>query len=61
MDSKIENSEGTLTIAALASLIFGSKTVEEICMEEGVEMTERMKEELRKIIPLSRIYLNEVV
>lgn len=61
MDSKIENSEGTLTIAALASLIFGSKTVEEICMEEGVEMTERMKEELKKIIPLSRIYLNEVV
>lgn len=61
MDSKPENSEGTVTISALAEFIFGAKTVEEICMEDGVEMTERMKAELQKIVPLSRIYLNEVV
>ncbi len=61
MDSKPENSEGTITIAALASLVFGEKTVEEICEEENVLMSERMKSEMKKIIPMSRIYLNEIV
>lgn len=61
MDSKPENSEGTVTIAALTSLLFGAKTVEEICEEDGVEMSERMQHELKKMIPLSKIYLNEVV
>lgn len=61
MDGKPENSEGTITVAALASLVFGAKTVEEVCQEEGVEMSERMKAEMKKIIPLSKIYLNEVV
>lgn len=61
MDSKPENSEGTVAVSALAEFLFGVKTVDEICAEEGVQMTDRMKEELQKIIPLSRIYLNEVV
>ncbi len=61
MDGKPENSEGTVTISALTEFLFGVKTVEEICMEEDVQMTERMKEEMCKIIPLSQIYLNEVV
>lgn len=61
MDSKPENSEGTITIAALTSLLFGAKTVEEICKEEGVTMSDRMKNEMEKIVPLSKIYLNEVV
>lgn len=61
MDSKQENSEGTVTVSALAEFIFGVKTVDEICMEEGVQMTDRMRKELKKIIPLSQIYLNEVV
>lgn len=61
MDSKPENSEGTITIAALASLLFGAKTVEEVCKEEGVMMSDRMKGEMEKIVPLSKIYLNEVV
>ena len=61
MDSKPENSEGTITIAALGSLVFGTKTVDEICKEDGVSMSERMKGEMKKIIPLSRIYLNEIV
>lgn len=61
MEGKPENSEGTLTIAALASLLFGAKTVEEVCRETGVFMSERMKKEMTKIIPLSRIYLNETV
>ena len=61
MDGKPENSEGTVTIAALASFLFGAKNAEEICEEEGVFLSERMKEEMRKIIPLSKIYLNETV
>lgn len=61
MDGKQENAEGTVSIAALGSLIFGKKTVEEICLEDGVEMTGRMKAEMEKMIPLSAIYLNETV
>lgn len=61
MDGKRENSEGTITVAALASLVFGAKTIEEICEEDGVTMSDRMKEEMKKMIPLSKIYLNEVV
>ena len=61
MEGKRENVEGTISIGALASFIFGAKTVEEICMEEGVWMSGRMKSELEKWIPLSRIYLNETV
>lgn len=61
MDAKPENSEGSITISALASFLFGAKSVDELCEEEGVEMTERMKNEMNKILPLSQIYLNEVV
>lgn len=61
MEGKQENSEGTITIAALASLIFGAKTVDETKDEAGVIMSDRMQEELRKLVPLTRICLNEVV
>ncbi len=61
MEGKEENSEGTLTVGALARLIFGEASVEEIASEDGVEMSDRMKNELKKIVPLSRICLNEVV
>lgn len=61
MEGKPEQSEGVITIEALGSLIFGAKTVEEIAREEGVAMSDRLKEELKKIVPLSKIYLNEIV
>ena len=61
MDGKAENSEGEITVAALASLLFGAKSTEEVCREKGVKMTERMKGELAKLVPLSKIYLNETV
>lgn len=61
MEGKEENSEGTLTVGALARLIFGAASVEEIAEEKGVKMSDRMKNELKKIVPLSRIFLNEVV
>lgn len=61
MDGKPETSEGTVTISALGELVFGAKSVEEICKEEEVSMSERMASELKKIIPLSKIRLNEAV
>jgi predicted acetyltransferase len=61
MEGKPEQSEGVLTIEALGELVFGSKTVEEIASEEGVSMSTRLMGELRKIVPLSKIYLNEIV
>lgn len=61
MDGLPRNSEGTITVAALTELLFGVKTVEELCEEEGVQMTERLKGELKKIVSLKRIYLNEMV
>lgn len=61
MDAKPENSEGILPVSALSELIFGARTIEEVCREEHVVMSERMKEEMKKIIPLSGIYLNEIV
>ena len=61
MDGKPETSEGILSVSALGELVFGAKTVEEISKEEGVSMSGRMASELEKIIPLSRIYLNETV
>lgn len=56
-----EDSEGVLTIAALTSFLFGYKSVEEIACEEDVFLSERLKEELRKIQTLDKIYLNEIV
>lgn len=61
MDGKPENSEGEITVAALASLLFGAKSVAEVCAEEDVSMSARMQEEMEKIVPIDRIYLNEVV
>ena len=61
MEGRPETSEGVLTIGALGELIFGAKTVEEIGQEPEVAMSERMMSELKKIIPLSRICLNEAV
>lgn len=61
MGGRPENSEGTVTAAALSSLLFGAKDVEDICNEDGVEMSDRLREELKKIVPLSDIFLNETV
>ncbi len=61
MEGKPENSEGTITIAALASLIFGKKTAAQIREEAGVRMTDRMQAELEKIVPVNKIFLNEIV
>lgn len=61
MDADPKNSEGTITVGALSSFLFGAESAEELCLEEGVQLSVRLKEELKKLVPLSKIYLNEVV
>lgn len=56
-----EDSEGVLTIGALASLLFGYHTIEEIAREEDVILTEHLKKELGKLQPLEHVWLNEIV
>lgn len=56
-----EDSEGVLSIAALTSLLFGYKSVEEVTEEPDVFLSERLMGELKKIQPLDKIYLNEIV
>ena len=56
----------TITLVKDTSLAFTIGIMEmftiskEMCIRDS-HMTERMKEEMKKIIPLSQIYLNEVV
>lgn len=61
MDADPKNSEGTLPVSILTSLVFGACSVEEALAEEGVTMSDRMQKEWEKIIPLSKIYINETV
>lgn len=56
-----EDSQGVLTIGALTSFLFGYKSIEEVCEEEDVILTELLKCELQKIEVLDRIFLNEIV
>lgn len=56
-----EDSEGVLSIAALTSLLFGYKSVEEVAEDPDVFLSERLKGELKKIQPFDKIYLNEIV
>ncbi len=61
MDGRPENSEGTVTAAALSGFLFGALSAEDMCKEEGVSLSGRLIGELGKIIPLTRIFLNEAV
>lgn len=56
-----EDSEGVLSIAELTSLLFGYKSVEEVAEDPDVFLSERLMGELKKIQPLDKIYLNEIV
>ena len=56
-----EDSEGVLSIAALTSLLFGYKSVEEVAEDPDVFLSERLIGELKKIQLLDKIYLNEIV
>lgn len=56
-----EDSEGVLTIGALAGLLFGYRRIEELEGEEGVILTGHLKTELGKLQTLNRVWLNEIV
>ena len=56
-----EDSEGVITIGALAGLLFGYRSVKEAALEEDVFMTEHLKRELEKLQALKTVCLNEIV
>lgn len=56
-----EDSEGVLPISALTEFLFGYRTLEEISEEKDVILSEHLLEELKKIQPMDRVYLNEIV
>lgn len=56
-----EDSEGVITISALAEILFGAKTVQEAVREENVDISERLLSELEKLQPLNKVFLNETV
>ncbi|MGL6201098.1 MAG: GNAT family N-acetyltransferase [Lachnospiraceae bacterium] len=51
----------TITIAALASLLFGYLGLDAIIGEEGVSLSAETAMQLEKLRPLSKIFLNEIV
>lgn len=56
-----EDSEGVLTIGALAGLLFGYRSIAEAAQEEDVILTEHLTEELKKLKALENVWLNEIV
>lgn len=56
-----EDSEGVIPVADLTEFFFGCCTVEELEKRENVILSERLKQEIQKIIPLKWLFLNEIV
>lgn len=56
-----EDSHGVLTIDAFTSFVFGYRTIADIAKDDGVILTEKLIEELKKIKLLKRVFLNEIV
>lgn len=56
-----EDSEGVLPVAELTELLFGRMSIEEIKKRPGVILTDHLETELKKIVKLANVFLNEVV
>lgn len=56
-----ENQVQMISVDALTSLLFGYKTIEEIQKEEKETFSEVFVREVRKLEPLDRIQINEIV
>lgn len=56
-----EDSEGVMPIADLTEVLFGRAGLPEIRERDGVILSERLEQELEKIVRLDRVWLNEVV
>lgn len=50
-----------ISVDALTSIIFGYKSLEEIEEEERETFAEEFKKEIRKLVPVNRVFLNEIV
>lgn len=51
----------TVKIGTLTSLLFGYLTLEELTEKEELNISSELKNELEKIIPLQKVFLNEMV
>lgn len=56
-----EDSQGAITVRALTEFLFGCRNPAQLAGEENVILPESLQSELKKIIPLQNIYLNELV
>ena len=59
--AETDSEADAVSIAALTSMMFGYRKIDEIFLEEGVSISEAGAVQLRKMEPLSKIFLNEVV
>ncbi len=50
-----------ISVDALTTLVFGYKSVEETEKEEQETFSDEFKKELEKLIPLNKVFLNEIV
>lgn len=59
--SETEDSEGVIPIAELTEFLFGYKSLDQIMANKEVIVTPHLYQELNKIVPVSDVFLNEVV
>ncbi len=60
-DARSEDGEGKLPVAVLNQFVFGAESADALAQDKETEVSSHMVEELQKIVPLSKIFLNEVV
>ena len=58
---KPEDDVQLISISALASILFGYKSLEAIEKEEQETFSDEFKGEMRKLVPLQNVFLNEIV
>lgn len=58
---KPEDDVQLISISALASILFGYKSLEAIEKEEQETFSDEFKREMRKLVPLQNVFLNEIV
>lgn len=58
---KPEDDVQLISISALASILFGYKSLEAIEKEEQETFSDEFKCEMRKLVPLQNVFLNEIV
>lgn len=59
--TECEDSEGIIPIADLTEFLFGCCTADDLEKRENVILSGHLKQEIQKINPLKRVFLNEIV